>query len=337
MSIQYFGDVSITTESAHQSSDLPRDPHWSPVPGTLEQSQNWLRPGFYSSGGFKMLEIVIVKSRGGRDLKSQFSNTYLFSGSPDYISDDARTVVDNLVNAESSIYFDDTFFMRAIIRNLDAQGRHTDGETRSIPMEGGGLNAMPAASTNVPANVVVAISKLVLVGRAGLQEYRYALTSDEYNAFVEQGTAPPRIVEPQAPGDLGNLTFVDRLANVGLGTGLDMILPPNSRYAGGAPRPITAFAWAGIRYRQSTIQRVGGAQHLAEAVQQLLNETARKLRKLLRDATGANGNVLVQLVGLARALIAAATAKYATLTALEAAEVTWPAIYSSVELLALLA
>jgi hypothetical protein len=284
-----------------------------------------------------MLEIVIVKSRGGRDLKSQFSNTYLFSGAPDYISDEARTVTDRLVDAESSIYFDDTFFMRTIIRNLNSQGAHTDGETRSVPLEGSGLNVMPVASTNVPSNVVVAISKLVLVGRAGLQEYRYALTSDEYNAYVETGAAPTRIVEPQSPGDLGNLTFVDRLANVGLQTGLEMILPPNARYANGAPRPITAFAWAGIRYRQAKIQRVGGAQHLAEAVQQLLNETARKLRKLLRDATGANGSVLVQLITLARQLIALATAKYATLTALEAAEVTWPAIYSSVELLAFLA
>ncbi len=284
-----------------------------------------------------MLEIVIVKSRGGRDLKSQFSNTYLFSGPANYVSDDAGTVVDNLVNAEASAYFDNTFFMRAVIRQLNADGIHNDGETRSYPLVGGGLNPMPVGSTDVPSNVVLAISKIVLVGRAGLQEYRFAVSSDEYNAFVESGTPPARIVAPQSPGNLGNMTFVDRLSSVTLNTGFDMILPPNARYAGGAPRPITAFSYAGIRYRQATIQRVGGAQHLAEAVQQLLNETARKLKKIKRDLDGAAGSILTNLIAVVRSLFNAATAKYATLAAIEAAEVTWPAIFSDVALLALLA
>ncbi len=284
-----------------------------------------------------MLEMVIVKSRGGRDLKSQFSNTYLFNGPENYVSDDALNVMQRVVDAESSIYFDNTFFMRAVIRQLNSDGVHTDGQTRSVPLEGGGLNVMPAGGTDVPSNVVLAISKLVLVGRAGLQEYRFAVTSDEYNAFIETGASPPRVTQPQSPGDLGNLTFMDRLANVTLGTGFDMILPPNDRFAGGAPRPITNFAYAGIRYRQATIQRVGGAQHLAEAVQQLLNETARKLKKLKRDLTSANGSVLTQLIQAIQALFALATSRYATLTALEAAEVTWPVIFSDVALLALLA
>lgn len=283
-----------------------------------------------------MLEIVTVKSRGGRDLKSQFSNTYLFTGPSDYVSDDALTVMQNLVTAESSIYFDNTFFLRGVIRQLDAQGNHIDGQTRSIPLEGAGLNAMPAGSTDVPGNIVLAIAKLVLVGRAGLQEYRYAVTSDEFNAFVETGASPDRVTGVQSPGVLGSFTFVDRLSNVGLGTALDMILPPNARYANGAPRPVTAYAYAGIRFRQTTIQRVDGATHLAQAVQQLLNESARKLRKLKRELSGSTGQVLAALIQAVQTIFTLATTKYATLTALEAAEVVWPAIFSDAALLALL-
>ncbi len=274
-----------------------------------------------------MLEITVFKSRGGRDLKSQWSNSYLFAGTPNYVSDEARAVLDRTVEAESSIAFTDTAFVRATIRQMNDLGVHTAGETRSVPLEGFGLNEMPAGSTEVPGNVTLAIAKQVLVGRSGLQQYRYAVTSDELNAFIESGTAPARIVNAATPGGLPSLTFTARLAAINGDSDLEMVLMPHENIVGGDPRPVTAFAYAGIRYRQQSQRRGDANTAMVEAVQKKINENGRRIASLLNQIGDDAFSLHLQAASLISSLRQASLELYATLSVEFKARINWPAVY----------
>jgi hypothetical protein len=284
-----------------------------------------------------MLEIIIYKSQGGRSLVKQFSNSYLFNGAPNYISDAALAVANSLAVAESRIYFDDTSFMRLVIRQLDAQGNHIDGETRTSALNMVGANTLDPGSKIVPPNIVLAYEKKVLVGRAGVTLYRNAISTDEYNLYLETGAVPPRLNTSFAPGTLPEAFFSSALLGVEGATGLDMMLPLNSRYSNGAVRPITSIAFAGVRFRQETFDRESGLENLGEAVQQLINENGRAMRRLVRQLAAAAGPVLTALGAAIVGLVLEAMGRYALLSIAQKAGIVFPAIYQAAEVLALMA
>ncbi len=283
-----------------------------------------------------MLEMVIFKSQGGRSLVNQFSNSYLFNGAPNYLSDAAFTVLNKLAQTESRIYFDDTNFMRGIIRQLDAEGNHIEGETRTVPLNLQGANALDIGSVIVPPNIVVGYEKRPLVGRSGVTLYRNVLSSDEYNLYLENGTVPPRLNTVYAPGALPPALFSTALLNAEGDTGLDMMLPVNRRYAAGAARPVQSIAFGGIRFRQETFQKESGAENLEEAVQQLINENGRAIRRLVRQMPGAVGEVLRSITATIIQLVTQALARYAVLSIAGRARIFFPAIYRAAEVLALM-
>ncbi len=283
-----------------------------------------------------MLEIIVYKSQGGRSLVKQFSNSYLFNGSPNYLSDAALAVGNRIAVAESRIYFDDTAFMRLVIRQLDAQGQHIDGETRTFTLNNTGANTLDPGSKIVPPNIVVAYEKKVDVGRSGITLYRNAISTDEYNLYLETGAVPARLNLSYDAGALGPAVFTSQLLGVEGDSGLDMMLPLNSRYASGAVRPVKSIYFAGVRFRQETYQRESGSENLVEAVQQLINENGASLRKMLRQAESATGQFLAALVNTMVGLIVQAFGNYALLTIVQRAAIRFPAIYAASALLALL-
>jgi hypothetical protein len=283
-----------------------------------------------------MLEIMIYKSQGGRSLVKQFSNSYLFNGAPNYYSDAANQLATKLVEAESRIYFDTTHFMRVVIRQLDPDGYSVYGESRSIPMESTGQTAVPVGSVIMSPNHTVAYQKNVTVGRPGISLYRNAITSDEYNTWVETGAVPQRLNTSYAPGVLPAMFFSAALMAADNDSGLQMILPINSRYAQGAARPVSGILFAGIRERQETYRRESGTENLLEAVQQLVNENGASLRRLMRQIGEATGALRVGLINTIISLVVDAFAKYALLAIGKRALVRFPAIYFATELLALL-
>jgi len=283
-----------------------------------------------------MLEMIVYKSRDGRSLTDQFSNSYLFNGAPNYLSDAALTVAQNLVLAERRIYFDNVHFMRTVIRQLDATGKHIEGETRVNDTNTTGLTPMPETAELMPPNVVVAYAKRVNVGRKGITLYRNCVTSDEYNTYIETGTIPDRLRTSMDFTGHPTGSFVSRLMAVEGDTGLDMILPINSRYANGAARSIVGIEISGIRFRQETHQRDTGEENLVEAVQQLINENARAIRRLLKRIEGATGGLVPSLIQSIIQLVIDAVAKYGLLTIARRAAIRWPAIYFVSQLIELL-
>jgi hypothetical protein len=283
-----------------------------------------------------MLEMIVYKSQNGRSLVNQFSNSYLFNGAPNYLSEVALNVLIALAIAESRIFFDTTHFMRGVIRQLDASGRHVDGETRTHAFNYTGATPLPAGAIIVPPNIVVAYEKRVLVGRPGITLYRNAVTSDEYNAYVEYGTVPDRLRYNHAPGDLPAAVFTSALLAAEGTQGLDMMLPINPRYSQGAARSIIGINMAGIRFRQETHQRDSGTENLLEAVQQLINENARAIRRMLTQLEGAAGPILTALTQVVIDLVLAAFFKYGMLTLAQRAFIRWPAIYRAATVLALM-
>ncbi len=283
-----------------------------------------------------MIEIVLYKSLGGLSLVKQFSNSYLFSGAPGYLSAAAQMVADRLVMAETRIYFDNVFIMRYVIRQLDENGRHVYGESRSEALGYPGLTPFPVASKPVPPNIVVRYEKKVQVGRNAFSLYRNALATDEYNAYLEAGTMPPRLNQQNNPGGLPMMAFEVALNDADNDTGLTMILPINPRYSAGATRPITQITMAGIGFRQETYQRDTGTENLLEAVQQLINENGAAMRRLMRSIADATGALRTGLINTIIQLVVDAFAKYALLSIARRAAVRFPAIYFAAELLALL-
>jgi hypothetical protein len=283
-----------------------------------------------------MLEMIVYKSQGGRSLVNQFSNSYLFNGAPNYLSDSALQVLIALAIAESRIFFDNTHFMRGVIRQLDATGKHIDGETRTNAFNYTGATPLPAGAVITPPNIVVAYEKRVLVGRPGITLYRNALTADEYNAYLEVGTVPDRLRVSHAPGALPQAVFSSELLAAEGGNGLDMILPINPRYSAGAARSVIGINMAGIRFRQETHQRDSGTENMLEAVQQLINENARAIRRMLTQLEGAAGPILTALVQVVIDLVLAAFFKYGMLTLAQRAYIRWPAIYRAANVLALM-
>ena len=282
------------------------------------------------------LEIVIYKSQGGKSLVNQFSNSYLFNGAPNYHSDAAKALAHKLIEIESRIFFDTTKFMRYVCRQLDATGRHIEGETHSDAVDVQGMTAVPVGSVLMPPATVVAYEKKVLIGRNAITLYRNCITSDEYNLYIETGAVPPRLYQSHAPGVAAAGIFGVLLRDADNDSGLEMILPINPRYAAGAARPVTAITFAGIRQRQETYQKDSGIDNLTEAVQQLINENAASLRRLLRSITNATGAFRTGLINTIVSLVVDAFSRYALLTLARRAAIRWPAIYAATELLALL-
>ncbi len=283
-----------------------------------------------------MLEIITYKSQGGRSLVKQFSNSYLFNGAPNYLSDAAKTVAEKIVTAERRIYFDDTHFMRYVVRQLDVNGRHIYGETRTEAVNFTGETALPVGSQIVPANIVARYEKTVDVGRNAITLYRNVINSDEYNTYLETGNVPARLQVSYAPGVLTEAVFSAELMAADDNSGLTMMLPINQRYSAGAVRPVKTINFAGMGFRQETYNRESGVDNLLEAVQQLVNENGASLRRLLRSVTGATGAMRTGLINTIIELVVDAFAKYALLAFSKRAMVRFPAIYFVAELLALL-
>ncbi len=283
-----------------------------------------------------MLEIIIFKSQGGRSLVKQFSNSYLFDGAPNYFSSAAANLANALVLAESRIYFNSTSFMRAVIRQLDPGGYNVYGESKSIALSSTGQNALDVGSVVMSPNHTVAYQKSVQVGRPGISLYRNAISSDEYNLFVETGAVPARLNAPFAPGVLPVMLFTNALMTADDNSGLQMILPINERYAAGTARPVTDITFAGIRERQETYQRDSGIENLLEAAQQIINENGRAVRRLLRQIVTVAPPIATGLIATIVQLVVDAFAKYALLTIAKRALIRWPAVYAATELLQLL-
>jgi hypothetical protein len=283
-----------------------------------------------------MLEIITYKSQGGRSLVKQFSNSYLFNGAPNYLSDAAKMLAEKLVTAERRIYFDDTYFMRYVIRQLDVDGRHIYGETRTEAVNFAGETALPVGSKIVPPNIVARYEKKVDVGRNAITLYRNVINTDEYNTYLETGAVPARLQVAYAPGVLPLAVFSAELMAADNDSGLTMMLPINSRYSAGAVRPVKSINFAGMGFRQETYNRESGTENMLEAVQQLINENGASMRRLLRSVTDATGAMRVGLINTIIQLVVDAFAKYALLAIAKRAAIRFPAIYFATELLALL-
>jgi hypothetical protein len=283
-----------------------------------------------------MLEIIVYKSQGGRSLVQQFSNSYLFNGAPNYLSDAAKTLADKIVTAERRIYFDDTHFMRYVIRQLGADGRHVYGETRTEAVNFTGETALPVGSQVVPPNIVARYEKKVDVGRNALTLYRNVINTDEYNTYLETGAVPARLNAPYAPGVQPSGLFSTELMAADNDSGLTMMLPINVRYSAGAVRVVKSINFAGMGFRQESYQRESGLENLLEAVQQLINETGASLRRLLRSVAEASGVMQVGLINTIIQLVVDAFAKYALLAIAKRAMIRFPAVFFAAELLALL-
>ncbi len=303
---------------------------------SLERHPSILISRTFTGGRSEMIEIITYKSQGGRSLVKQFSNSYLFNGTPNYLSDAAKTLAEKIVEAERRIYFDDTHFMRYVIRQLGADGRHIYGETRTEAVNFTGETALPVGSKIVPPNIVARYEKKVDVGRNALTLYRNVINTDEYNTYLETGAVPARLQVAYAPGVLPLAVFSQALMDADNDSGLTMMLPLNNRYSAGAVRPVTSITFAGMGFRQETYQRDTGTENMLEAVQQLINENGAAMRRLLRSIADATGAMRTGLVNTIIQLVVDAFAKYALLSIARRAAIRFPAIYFAAELLALL-
>jgi hypothetical protein len=281
-------------------------------------------PNFWVGGEF-VIQIKIVKSRGGRDLKNFNTNRYLFTGGTLFTDPKVKDLATRLAQAESRIFPNTTEFLRAIISNLDASGNTVKGQTKSFPLELRGKFAVPANDKLASPHVVVAIEKEANIGRPGVAYYRHVVTSAELDSYTADNINPPRFTDPNDFGDGFVTNFIEALKNAPAGSGLTAALPDAYGDATVGPRPIVNFRYGGIRMNDPARPKASGKSNTIKAAQQRINELAADARYV--QAGDNNGPIPDSGDAVIAALKAKALQIYNSLPPEFQARIKWPAIF----------
>lgn len=219
-----------------------------------------------------MFECIIKKSQDGRDMRSQHSTTYRLIGAPAFNSPQALSAASDLGQNERIIYPTSTYFMYALLRNLDAQGKPLRGQTTTVLLENRGMFAVPVNDKLASNFIVAAIDKKPAMGRSGVTQYRYCTTSEEYDQYIKSGAIPARFTDPNNLGDGFAINFLEGLSNIGGDGVFKLALPDAYGDTGIAPRPIIAFAFAGFRNNQPYRQKQSPGVSRYQATQKQINK-----------------------------------------------------------------
>ncbi len=274
-----------------------------------------------------MISAKVVKSQNGRDMNSQFSNTYLLTGGGVWNGQPMIDTVKEIASAEIGMYPTLTYFLYVLINNLDADMRPLRGQFLSIPLDLRGTVAIPADDKVAPSNEVAAFNKRGALGRPGVSLYRNMVFSKELDLYHRTGAVPLRFKNPDNLADVFRTNFTEALLNITGGTGAKLALPDAYGDAANTPRPITAIQFAGFRDSQETRQKISARASLIMAIQKAINEKAANARFAAR--VDKNGVLPDRADVIVNRLQAEATALFNAQPADVQSRLIWPEIFDN--------
>ncbi len=278
-------------------------------------------------GGANVIQIKIVKSRGGRDLRNFNTNRYLLTGNGAFNSPETKDVAQKIAAAEARIFPNTTEFLRAVISELDNDGKTVKGKTKSFPLELRGKFIIPANDKLAPSHIVFALEKEANIGRPGVAYYRHIVTSDEFDKYTADNINPARLTDPNDFGDGFVINFIEALTNAVSGSGLTHALPDAYGDTLVGPRPIVKFRYGGLRLNDPQRPKASGTVNTVKAAQQRINELAQRARYV--QAGDNNGPLPDGGDTVIAQLKAKALAIYNALDPELKARIKWPQIFDS--------
>jgi hypothetical protein len=318
----------VTTVSTQENpAQPPQTPAKVPTYSTLEM-ERWKagKPNAWT-GRDKVIEVEVKMSQGGRDQQETFGNRQLFTGNDDITHADAEQTARNYSTLLSFIYPAETNMVRAVIRQMDANGNPVPGQTRSFPLADTGRFDLPVGDVLAGSNIVATYEKASTLGRPGNSNFRNAVTATEYQEWTRARTVPARFnVTEHTLGSMTD-TFMELLKD-GVGAGTLTPCLPNGTSAGlDDPRPIVAVRFGGFRVNDPTRPKGSPGQNSLEAAQQRINAYAADARYLQRGQDV--GNLPESLTEVMLELKIKASRAYWDLELRLRARINWPDILGS--------
>jgi hypothetical protein len=192
----------------------------------------------------------------------------------------------DLAMAFAAVMFANTSFLRVRFVELDEYNRSVPGSGVGRPLSLVGRNAFAEDDGPASAHVVLNIEKSSDGGDPAITVLRHCLSAKEFAAYQLETTIPARFGAAPAGAYGAGDSLSENMKKALADNNFVLKLPPVKINGVLTPRVITEIETQQFRNLTNTKNRISAAAKVAQGVQQLINEYARKAWRTFKRFTG---------------------------------------------------